>query len=216
MIKVRSGPCGAMLRDVSRGASLRDGLPLVIGLVNNMPDAALQATERQFCDLLAEASTDLLILIRFFSIPELPRSEAGRAYVSQRYGDISELLAGSLDGLIVTGAPPREAVLSHEPYWSTMTKIVDWAEDNTTSTIWSCLAAHAAVLHQDGIDRRLFREKLSGVFECEKISDHEIVSGSADQWCVPHSRFNDVSEQELIAKDYCIVSRVPAWAPICL
>jgi homoserine O-succinyltransferase/O-acetyltransferase len=209
MIKVRTGPCCAKLRDVSRGAGLRDGAPIMLGLVNNMPDAALQATERQFCDLLAEASADLLILIRFFSISELPRSEAGRAYVSQRYGDISELWAERLDGLIVTGAPPREAVLSREPYWPTMTKLVDWAEDNTTSTIWSCLAAHAAVLHQDGIERRLFRDKLSGVFDCQKIADHEIVSGSAGQWCVPHSRFNDVPEQELAAKNYCVVSRVP-------
>ena len=60
MIKVRSGPCGAALRDVSRGLNLRDSAPIVIGLVNNMPDAALQATERQFCDLLAEASPGFL------------------------------------------------------------------------------------------------------------------------------------------------------------
>ncbi len=169
MIKVRSGPCSTSLRDVSRGLNLRDSAPLVIGLVNNMPDAALQATERQFCDLLAEASEDLLILVRFFSIPELPRSDAGRAYVSRRYEDIRELLADRLDGLIVTGAEPQEAKLSDEPYWSAMTKVIDWAQDHTTSAVWSCLAAHAAVLHRTRIERRLFPEKLSGVFECAKV-----------------------------------------------
>src|SRR5260370_29657326 len=124
MIKLRSGPCGAALRDVSRGQTLRETAPIVVGLVNNMPDAALQATERQFCDLLSEASQGLLILVRFFSIPELRRSDAGQAYVRQRYEDISEMLADRLDGLIVTGAEPHASVLSDEPYWPAMTKIV--------------------------------------------------------------------------------------------
>jgi homoserine O-succinyltransferase/O-acetyltransferase len=209
MIKLRSGPARVALRDVTHGLNLRDNEPLVIGIVNNMPDAALQATERQFCDLLAEASPDLMILVRIFSIPQFRRSEAGHAYVSQHYEDIGAMLEDRLDGLIVTGAEPHAPLLSMEPYWPTMTKIVDWAEDHTTSTVWSCLAAHAAVLHSDGIQRRPFGAKLSGVFECTKVADHEIVSGSAAQWCVPHSRYNDLSEQELVAKDYTIVSRAP-------
>jgi homoserine O-succinyltransferase/O-acetyltransferase len=208
MIKLRLGPCGTALRDVSRGLTLRDNTPIVIGLVNNMPDTALQATERQFCDLLAEASRDFIVLIRFFSIPELQRSEAGRVYVSRRYEDIGELLTdNNLDGLIVTGAEPRAPILSDEPYWSTMTKIIDWADGHTTSTVWSCLAAHAAVLHQDGIERRRFSKKLSGVFECEKTAEHEIVAGNPEQWCTPHSRYNDLPENELIEKGYRVLSR---------
>src|SRR5580693_5135815 len=113
MIRIRKGSCGTTLRDVSRGTNRRS--PLVIGLVNNMPDGALQATERQFCDLLAEAAGSLLIFVRFFSMPELRRSEAGRAYVSQRYEDIGAMLTDRLDGLIVTGAEPRAAELSDEP-----------------------------------------------------------------------------------------------------
>ena len=209
MIKIRSGSARVALRDVTRGLNLRDNAPVVIGLVNNMPDAALQATERQFCDLLAEASQDLLILVRFFSMPQVPRAEAGREYVSRHYENIGELLTDRLDGLIVTGLEPRAPFLQEEPYWSTLTKVVDWAEDHTASTIWSCLAAHAAVLHLDGIQRRPLREKLSGVFECEKVADHEIVSGSTPRWSVPHSRHNDLSEQELASKEYCIVSRAP-------
>ena len=209
MIKLRSGRCGAMLRDVSRDVNLRGRSPIVIGLVNNMPDAALQATERQFCDLLSEASTDLLVLIRFFSIPELLRSAAGAAYVRQRYEDIGEMVTDHLDGLIVTSAEPRASVLSNEPYWSTMARVVDWADGHTTSSVWSSLAAHAAALHQDGIQQRRFSEKLSGVFKCEKTADHEIVSGVPDQWCMPHSRYHNLPEDELVAKGYCIVARSP-------
>jgi len=196
-------------RTDSRKPDLLKDASLVIGLVNNTPDAALHATERQFCDLLSEVSHDLLIYVRFFSIPQLPRSEAGRTYVTQHYEDIGELFADRLDGLIVTGAEPHAAKLSDEPYWPTLTKVVDWAEDHTVSTVWSCLAAHAAVLHLDGIKRRPFRAKLSGVFECEKVGDHAIVSRIAPRWCVPHSRYNDLPEHELVARGYCIVSRSP-------
>jgi homoserine O-succinyltransferase len=208
MIKIRSGSAKVARIDVTRALDLRDAT-VVVGLVNNMPDAALQATERQFCDLLAEASQDFLVWVRFFSIPNVPRAEAGRAYVSRHYENIGELLADRLDGLIVTGAGPCAPLLQEEPYWKTLTKVVDWAEDHTISTIWSCLAAHAAVLHLDGIQRRPLRDKLSGVFQCVKVGDHEIVSGAPSQWCVPHSRYNDLPEQELVSKDYCILSRSP-------
>src|ERR1700684_500927 len=102
MIKIRSGPARVALRDVTRWLNLRENAPLGIELVNNMPDAALQATERQFCDLLAEASQGLLVWVRFFAMPLVPRGEAGSAYVSRHYENIAELLGNCLDGLIVT------------------------------------------------------------------------------------------------------------------
>jgi homoserine O-succinyltransferase/O-acetyltransferase len=193
---------------VSREPNFGADVP-VIGIVNNMPDAALLATEHQFSDLLTEASQNLLIGLRFFSMPQLPRSEAGRACV-KRYEEIGELLATDrLDGLIVTGTEVHAPLLQDEPYWTTLTKVVDWADNHTTSTIWSCLAAHAAVLHLDGIQRRPFREKLSGVFECNKVADHEIVADAPARWCVPHSRYNSLLEEELVSRGYCVLSRSP-------
>ena len=181
---------------------------IVIGLVNNMPDAALQTTERQFRELLFAASHNS-VRLRFFSLPELPRAEAGRSHISQHYEDLSELWTSHLDGLIVTGTEPRAPALSDEPYWPTLTKLVDWADDHTISTVWSCLAAHAAVLHIDGISRRAFREKLSGVFDCLKATDHAIVDGAPSRWRVPHSRYNELPEDALASSGYRILSRLP-------
>ena len=182
--------------------------PIVIGLVNNMPDAALQTTERQFRELLF-ASSHNSVRLRFFSLPELPRGEAGRSHISQHYEDISELWTSHLDGLIVTGTEPRAPDLADEPYWPTLTKLVDWADDHAISTVWSCLAAHAAVLHIDGISRRAFREKLSGVFDCMKATDHAIVEGAPSRWRVPHSRYNELPEDALASSGYRILSRLP-------
>jgi homoserine O-succinyltransferase len=180
---------------------------IVIGLVNNMPDAALRTTQRQFYELLSAASDDLTVCLRLFSLPELPREEVGRLLISQSYEDISRLWTSRLDGLIVTGTEPRVAALVDEPYWPTLAKLIDWAEDHTHSTIWSCLAAHAAVLHLDGIPRLPLREKLSGTFDCSKVDDHTIMFRAPSHWRVPHSRYNDLPEDALVSNGYSILSR---------
>jgi homoserine O-succinyltransferase len=130
-------------------------------------------------------------------------------HISLHCEDISELWPSHLDGLIVTGTEPRAPALQDEPYWPTLTKLVDWAEDHAISTVWSCLAAHAAVLHIDGIGRRAFGEKLSGVFDCMKAMDHPIVAGTPSRWRVPHSRYNELPEEALVSSGYCILSRLP-------
>ena len=180
---------------------------IVIGLVNNMPDAALRSTERQFWELLSAASGNFAVCLRLFSLPELPRSEDGRAYVDQHYEDSSELWASRLDGLIVTGTEPRAAALTDEPYWRALTKLVDWAQGHTISTIWSCLAAHAAVFHLDGIIRRALDEKLVGVFHCTRAAEHSIVFDMPSRWRVPHSRYNELPEDILASRGYRILSR---------
>ena len=152
------------------------------------------------------ASHDRLVTLRHFSLPELPRAAAAQAYISQSYEDLSELWSSRLDGLIVTGTEPRASTLTDEPYWPTLTKLVEWAEGHTYSTVWSCLAAHAAVLHIDGIERRRLRKKLSGVFDCAKAAEHRIVAGAPSSWSVPHSRYNDLASDELIAHGYRVLS----------
>jgi homoserine O-succinyltransferase len=90
-----------------------------------------------------------------------------------------------------------------------LTRLIEWAGANTISTIWSCLAAHAAVYHLDGIERRPFDQKLFGVFECSKSSEHPIVRDAPSRWWVPHSRHNGLPEEELLAGGYRVLSRSP-------
>src|SRR6478672_11742987 len=124
---------------------------LEIGLVNNMPDAALRATERQIRGLLERSCGDLRFNLQVYVIPEVPRSPAGRD-LARNYRDIGELWNTTLDGMIVTGTEPRTEDLREEPYWGTLTRLMEWADEHTASSIWSCLAAHAALQHMDGIE----------------------------------------------------------------
>ncbi|MBF6571301.1 MAG: homoserine O-succinyltransferase [Candidatus Binataceae bacterium] len=185
---------------------------VAIGLVNNMPDTALTTTEQQFRRLLsaAAAAQERAVSLRVFYLADVPRGAEAREYIRGRYTDVGELWEGSLDGLIVTGAEPQTAALSDEPYWPLLAKLVEWADGHTISTVWSCLAAHAAVLHSDGIDRRRLDEKLFGLFECARCADDPLLAGAPSSWKVPHSRYHDLSEDGLAAKGYKIISRSDA------
>lgn len=177
-----------------------------VALVNNMPDSALQTTERQFRELIAAAADARDVRLHLFSFPELIRGSEGRAYVAERYEPIDRLWSGTFDGLIVTGAEPRTDVISEELYWNSLTKLVDWAAGRTASTIWSCLAAHAAVLHLDGISRLRYDAKLHGVFACSRAAEHPLFAGLPDSWSFPHSRLNTLPTDRLVSAGYDIVS----------
>jgi len=202
-----------LLLDTARSGSdleLRGANCMTIGLVNNMPDAACEATERQFLDLIRAATRNAVVRLKLFSIPEVPRAAHVRRELAERYRDISELWNTRLDGLIVTGAEPRAATLEDEPYWPNLTKLVDWARENAASTIWSCLAAHAAVLHADGIERRPLKDKQSGVFDCEVVAAHPLLTGVGPRLCVPHSHYNDLPEPALVSCGYRLLTRSAA------
>ena len=138
---------------------------------------------------------------------EVPRSEQSRRYIDSSYRSIEKLWESQLDGLIVTGTEPVVANLADEPYWGTLTRVLEWAEQNTSSSIWSCLAAHAAVLHLDGIGRRRFNEKRFGLFECAGVTNHELIGGAPTRLRVPHSRWNDIDESDLVNCGYRILTR---------
>jgi homoserine O-succinyltransferase/O-acetyltransferase len=180
---------------------------VTVGLINNMPDAALKATERQFVDLMRESTRNTVVRLLLFAIPAVPRSATALADMAGRYHDVSELWGARLDGLIVTGTEPRSKDLKDEPYWDALGQLIDWTREHATSTVWSCLAAHAAVLRTDGIERQLLPEKCSGVFACEAVDRHPMTRGVPMPMRIPHSRLNDLPEQALKSCGYRILTR---------
>jgi len=180
---------------------------IAVALINNMPDAALESTERQFVALLDAAAGPIPVRLTLYALPQVPRTDWGRSWLTNRYSDIDELWDRSLDAVIVTGTEPRAPALADEPYWPALTRLMDWAEANTRSSVWSCLAAHAAVAHIDGIDRQALREKCSGVLDCAKVADHALTKDAPIRLRVPHSRYNGLSEGTLTAAGYAILTR---------
>lgn len=182
---------------------------LEIGLVNNMPDATLTATERQFRQLLDHNAADVDVRLRYFALPEMSRGEIAAKHIAEHYGDASALAGEDLDGLIITGCEPKAPRLDDETYWPHLARLIDWASSHTKSTIFSCLAAHAATQHLDGIQRTPVGQKYSGVFDCEIISDHPLVKKLGPELRSPHSRLNTLDASALHARGYEIVSVSP-------
>lgn len=190
-------------------APRKRGRAIDIAFVNNMPDNALHSTERQFRAVLLAAAGQTTVRLHLFAFPGIPRSEEITRHIASEYGSFDTLLSRSFDALIVTGNEPRAARLDQEPYWNDLTRLVDWADGNTRSSLWSCLAAHAAVLHLHGIERRFLGAKLSGVFECEVDRLDPLMESVSPHIAVPHSRWNEVGRKDLLANGYRILSESP-------
>ena len=178
-----------------------------IALINNMPDAALEDTELQFFELLNTAAEDSPVLLKLFSLPKIPRSDRGLGHLNSFYFPIEELFSRRFDGVIITGTEPRQPNLRDEPYWSALGDVLDWAEENSASTVLSCLAAHAAVLHSDGIGRHALDDKQFGVFDDRKVSDHLLTNGASEPMRFPHSRWNKVREEALTSCGYSVLTK---------
>lgn len=183
-----------------------------IGLVNNMPDCALLTTERQFIRKVTAAAAGRPVRLHLFALPSVPRSREAKARMAGFYHDAGDMSGWTLDALIVTGTEPRARDLREEPYWQELARLVDWAATNTHSTIWSCLAAHAAVLHLDGIERKPLARKCSGVFACRpgEPGKEGLLKGMPDPMLVSHSRWNALNRDDLAACGYRILSESAA------
>lgn len=186
-------------------ASRKDKI-LEIALVNNMPDQALAATQTQFARLVRAGAEGRAIRWRCYSLPGIERSETARRYLARNHEDIETLYRRGADALIVTGCEPRAARLDQEPYWPQLQTLVDWAATHTASTIWSCLAAHAAVLHLSGVQRERMPKKVSGVYAFEPVRKHWAGQTEKGAALVPHSRHNGLRPDALEAKGFTIAS----------
>jgi homoserine O-succinyltransferase/O-acetyltransferase len=194
-------------------ATIPTSAPIVIGLVNNMPGEARRHTEQQFRAILSAAVRDVPVELRFFSFEAHPgrRADAAGAHYEATQALDAAAPDGLPDGLIVTGAPPRTASLADEPYWPKLTRLIDVVQRTSTPTVWSCLAAHAAVLYLDGIERQRLPQKLSGLVACARVeAEHPLLGGLPWQWRIPHSRYNDLPEAALRARGYRMLSSAGA------
>lgn len=170
---------------------------LHIGLLNMMPDAALAATERQFLRLIGESNPIAQFYVYPFTLDELPRGEQARAHIDKHYSTFSEVRESGLDALIITGANVKGTELSDQPFWEPLKEVYQWAHQNVTSTLCSCLATHAVMEFQYQQKRSRQAKKVWGVFP-HKIADkhHPLVEDINTRFDVPHSRWNAVTLEQ--------------------
>jgi homoserine O-succinyltransferase len=195
--RLRSEGVNVLLSDRALHQDIRE---LHIGLLNMMPDKALAATERQFFRLIGESNPIAQFYVHPFTLPELPRGNSALTHISTYYETFEQIRDQGLDALIITGANVVGPELSSQPFWDPLIEVIDWAYDNVTSTLCSCLATHAVLEFRYGQKRTPRPEKTWGVFTHHLVDRaHPLVHDVNTRFDVPHSRWNDVSRAQFDA-----------------
>jgi homoserine O-succinyltransferase/O-acetyltransferase len=194
-----------------RGSKGRKAGPVRVAFVNNMPDGAFDATERQFLGLLEVAAEGHKVEVGRYTISGIARSEHIRNRIDMDYLPLADLLEATPDAVIVTGSEPTKAHLKEELYWDDLVSILHSFIGSTTSVLLSCLAAHVALELFDGLHRVRLPSKCSGVFSQEIMGDTWLSKGMRDlELVLPHSRLNDMPEVPLEGAGYDVLLRSDA------
>ena len=170
---------------------------LHIGLLNMMPDAALEATERQFFRLVGHSNQIAQFYMHPFSLTSIKRGPKASAHLKTHYKTFDEIKSQGLDALIISGANVSASDLQLAPFYDQLKEVVDWSYENVTSTLCSCLATHAVLEFKYGQKRQPIGVKHWGIFPHKVINrSHPLVKGVNTRFDIPHSRFNEISEEQ--------------------
>ena len=170
---------------------------LHVGLLNMMPDAALEVTERQFFRLVGQSNQIAQFFIHPFSLTSIKRSTSTKAYIKNYYQSVEEIYMQGLDALIITGAEP--ALAMQQTFLLELEEVIKWAYENVTSTLCSCFATHMVLQFHYQKKRQPLKEKCWGVFPHQVMfRAHPLVSEINTRFDVPHSRFNEISKAQFL------------------
>lgn len=179
-------------------ALAQDIRELHIGFLNMMPDAAMQATERQWFRLIGQSNRVAQIYIHPFNLPVVERSEDAQTYIHSYYEPFEQLQEEGLDALIITGANeetnPHVSDLSN---WGPLKETLSWAYDNVASTLCSCIAAHGLMTYSHNQEPIWLDDKKLGVFSHKVlVHEHPLVRGMNTRFNAPHSRFSEITRAQ--------------------
>ena len=180
-------------------AERQDIRELHVGLLNMMPDAALQATERQFMRLVGSCNRIAQIYVHPFSVDAGARGPKAREYLERYYESFDDVRAAGLDALIITGANPALPEMEDEPFWAPLAGVMEWAAGNVCSVVCSCLATHAYLKHFHGIARRrCLPDKRWGVYEHRNLARrHPMLANLNTRFDAPHSHVYEVTRADV-------------------
>jgi homoserine O-succinyltransferase/O-acetyltransferase len=188
-------------------------------LVNNMPDAAFNATERQFAGLLEAGSGCETVALTRHSMVGVPRGERIQARIAADYRPLDDIMSDPPDLLVVTGSNPIESRIEDESYWSDLHGLLKWGSENVSAMVLSCLSAHAALAVFDGLERTTLPVKCTGVFAQDADPTHPLTAAFSE-FCgpvvLPHSRLNTVPVDAIAAAGYAVAlqSQEVGWSVV--
>jgi homoserine O-succinyltransferase/O-acetyltransferase len=183
-------------------AAKQDVRPLEIGICMNMPDGAVKATERQILKLIEQACPTQQVRVHFFTLPIFERGEEIKSHIEEYYTPLEDIKKRGLDAVFITGASEEtNPSLIKYKYWKPLNEFIAWAKENVTSTVYSCLAAHAGMYFEYDEEPEFQDKKTWGVYPHTKTEpNHPLVRGMNDVIYAPHSRLNVIHREQFEKK----------------
>ena len=169
---------------------------LHVGLMNMMPDEALEATERQFLRLLGSSNRIVQFYVHIFSPKSIQRNAKARGHIDKYYEDFANIKAEGLDALIITGANPARPELEQEIFWDEFLDTIGWARKHVCSIMCSCLATHAVFKVLFGQKRCKLPDKRWGIYSHNLVTQHPLVNNMNTKFDAAHSHVYEVSSQQ--------------------
>ncbi|MCA7013680.1 homoserine O-succinyltransferase [Dickeya dadantii] len=162
--------------------------PLKVLVLNLMPKKI--ETENQFLRLLS--NSPLQVDIQLLRIDSRESKNTPAEHLNNFYCDFEDIEHENFDGLIVTGAPLGLVDFCDVVYWPQIERVVHWAKEHVTSTLFVCWAVQAALNVLYGIPKLTRDVKLSGVYSHHTLQPHApLTRGFDETFLAPHSRYAD-------------------------
>lgn len=185
------------MMDENRSLS-QDIRPLKIAILNLMP--LKEDTEVQL--LRSLSNTPLQLDVTFLTTVTYVGKNTATSHLDTFYQTYEDVKNQKFDGLIITGAPVETMEFEEVAYWEELKQIMDWSETNVTSTLHICWGAQAGLYHHYGIRKLNLKEKLSGVYRhVVHFRKEPLVRGFDDVFYAPHSRYTEMSKEDILANE---------------
>jgi homoserine O-succinyltransferase len=173
----------------------QDIRPLQILIFNLMPVKI--TTETQILRLLS--NTPLQVEITLIYTKMHLSKNTPREHLDSFYKTFDDISIHKYDGMIITGAPIEHLEFEEVDYWEEMVRIMDWADNHVTSTMYICWASQAGLYHHYGIPKYMRDEKMFGVFKHKTYNKTNMLTrGFDDEFLAPHSRYTEVRKEDIM------------------
>lgn len=175
-------------------ASKQDIRPLKVAIVNLMPTKIV--TETQLLRLLS--NTPLQVDITLIKTETHNPKNTSQEHLINFYTTFNEIKDQYFDATIITGAPVELLDFESVNYWKELCDIMEWSKSHSFSTVHICWAAFAGLYYHFGLQKKVLDRKMFGIFPHKLcVSNHPLLKGFDDTFMVPHSRYTEVSIEDI-------------------
>jgi len=172
----------------------QDIRPLKVIILNLMP--IKEDTELQILRLLS--NSPLQSDLTFLQMKSHVSKNTSASHLNKFYVYFDEIENQKFDGMIITGAPVEQIEFEEVDYWEELCQIMEWSKTNVTSTFHICWGAQAGLYYHFGLKKHMLPKKLSGIYKHKVMKRKEpLVRGFDDEFYAPHSRYTEVSAEDI-------------------